>query len=182
MNVLKIDYQRYYTNQGNFFRFFYRFITNACFRANILYRLGHWCKCHKMNITAGICERLMHHLCHCWISVSADIGSGLMIAHVGTIVIGGRTQMGKNCDIRQNITIGGNFSKVNKSGQTMPIIGDNVSIGAGAVILGPVKIGSNSIIGANAVVIHDIPDNVIAAGNPAKVINKRWSTESGRKL
>ena len=59
---------------------------------------------------------------------------------------------------------------------------DNVSIGAGAVLLGPVKVGSHAIIGANAVVTKDVPEHVIVAGVPAKVIKERWDEGVSRTL
>ena len=88
------------------------------------------------------------------------------------VVVHARSVIGKNCLLGQNITIGG------KSGwYEVPIIGDNVHISAGARILGPVKVGNNVIIGANAVVIKDVPDNCIVAGVPAKVIRDKVSKE-----
>lgn len=70
---------------------------------------------------------------------------------------------GKNCKIFQQVTIGYN-------GDEQPIIGDNVVVCCGAKIIGGVKVGNNVIIGANAVVCKDIPDNVVVAGVPAKII------------
>lgn len=88
------------------------------------------------------------------------------------IFIASTVKMGKNCTILQQVTIGGN---PNTFDGTSPIsqaasIGDNVIIGAGAKIIGDVKIGDNVRIGANAVVTHDLPDNCVAAGVPAKII------------
>lgn len=74
--------------------------------------------------------------------------------------------------IGQNVTIGG------KSGwYEVPIIGDNVEINAGARIIGPIRIGNNVIIGANAVVVKDVPDKCIVAGIPAKIIKENISME-----
>ncbi|MNG29745.1 Serine acetyltransferase [compost metagenome] len=73
--------------------------------------------------------------------------------------------IGENCVIRQGVTIGNR-----KSGDDVPTIGDNVDIGAGAVIIGKIKIGDNVKIGANAVVLKDVPDNCTAVGNPARHI------------
>jgi serine O-acetyltransferase len=135
--------------------------------------MGRWCRLHKMGFMAAIAERLMHHLCHCWISTIIDIGPGFVVAHVcGIIIDGAAGPFGKNCTIRQNVTIGGNYGK-NKNGQTQPILGDNVSIGPGASILGPISIGSNIIIGANAVVTTDIPENSVVGCFRAEVVAKR---------
>lgn len=91
-----------------------------------------------------------------------------MIPHAQCIVIGPAT-IGKNVGISQGVTIGASFDK-EQGGKKCAIIGDNVWIGAGAKILGPISIGNNTIIGANSVVVKDIPANSVAVGIPAKVI------------
>lgn len=85
------------------------------------------------------------------------------------IVIADCAKLGNNCVIFQNVTIGGK-TRTGKNG--FPTIGDNVIIYAGACIIGDVKIGNNVQIGANSVVIKDVPDNCIVAGVPAKIIKK----------
>ena len=179
---LEMDYLRYGGSRGNVFMYMWRFLKCRGFRATTLYRLAHWCKLHRFKLGVAICLRSMRHLCHCSIGAGCEIGGGLKIAHSFGLVIGGNTILGKNCDVRQNVTFGGNYRKTGHDGRTKPLLGDNVSVGAGAVILGPVKIGSNSVIGANAVVTRDIPENVIAAGVPARVIKKMWDPDSGRQL
>jgi serine O-acetyltransferase len=124
----------------------------------------------------------MHHTCHCWISCAAEIGPGFLIAHVGGLVIGAGTRMGKDCDVRHNVTFGGNYNKVDADGRAYPWVGDNVSVGAGAVILGPVRIGSNAVIGANSVVTRDVPDNAIVLGIPAQVVRERRDNSLERGL
>jgi serine O-acetyltransferase len=96
------------------------------------------------------------------------IGYGLHIPHPIGIVINGKSTIGNNCTIMQQVTLGNNLLEINKA----PIIGDNVKIGAGAKIIGNVKIGDNVIIGANAVVTKDIPENCVVGGVPAKIIRK----------
>jgi serine O-acetyltransferase len=180
---LEQDYRRYSRGQpGNLWKYLYKAAANAGFRANLFYRSGAWFHHRRLGFLAGLCQRLMHHLCHCWISVSADIGPGFLIAHVGGIVVGDKTRIGANCDIRQNVTFGGNFKKTSPDGRTQPWLENNISIGAGAVILGPVRIGENAIIGANSVVTRDVPENMIAFGVPAQLIKERWDTDSGRML
>lgn len=93
------------------------------------------------------------------------IGPGLRIYHFGCIVLNSYAIIGKNCTLRHGVTIG-NRNEIDD----VPVLGDNVDIGAGAKILGRIRIGNNVTVGANAVVITDIPDNYIAVGVPAKAI------------
>ena len=98
---------------------------------------------------------------------TTKIGKGLRIHHYGCIIINSYSVIGDNCTIRHEVTIGNR-----NSDRDCPIIGNNCNIGAGAKILGAIKIGSNVDIGANAVVITDVPDNCIAVGVPARIIKK----------
>ena len=104
----------------------------------------------------------------CEIAPYATIGGGLFLPHSLGIVIGHGVIIGENCEIFQNVTIGSN--RKSKGGQLMPIIGNNVSINTGAVVVGPINVGDNVIIGANSYVDKDIQSNVVIAGNPAKII------------
>lgn len=95
-------------------------------------------------------------------------GPGLTIVHVGTIVVSGKAKIGKNCRIHVCTNIGNSLSH-GKDGT--PVIGDNVYIGPGAKIFGPITIGNNVAIGANAVVNKSFGENCTIAGVPAKVIS-----------
>lgn len=106
------------------------------------------------------------------VSVKASIGRNTIFHHHGVgCVVHDNAVIGENCHIFQNVTLGSKWSHGKLDGGA-PIIGNNVLIGAGAVILGNIKVGDNVNIGANAVVITDIPDNSIAVGVPAKIISK----------
>jgi serine O-acetyltransferase len=174
------DHARYGGRNANPLAMLLSAMRDAGFRAVALYRVGRWCRGRGLRLPAAVIERVMHHLCHCWISTAAEIGDGFMIAHVGGLVIGGGTIIGTNCDVRQNVTFGGNFNRGDV--RKKPIIGDNVSVGVGAVILGPVRVGSNSIIGANSVVTRDVPANVIVSGIPAGILKPRWDSAAKRRL
>jgi serine O-acetyltransferase len=101
------------------------------------------------------------------IGVAANIGQRLTIEHSGAIVIHGCAEIGDDCVIRQGVTIG---NRRMDAPFDAPKIGNRVNIGAGAKILGGVTIGDDVSIGANAVVIKDIPAGAIAVGVPAKII------------
>lgn len=182
ISYLKEDFGRLSPKKPSLSAIFYKALSNAGFRAVFFYRMGRYFYLGKHNFTAGLCQRMMHHFSHCWISVAADIGPGFMIAHVGSLVIGGETRIGKNCDVRQNVTFGGNFNKKTEDGRTQPWLEDNISVGVGAVIIGPVIVGSNSIIGANTVVTRDVPVNSIFFGVPGHVIKERWQNDTLRQL
>ena len=98
----------------------------------------------------------------------ATIGKGLFIDHGMGIVIGETTEIGKNCVLFHNVTLGGTGKH---SGKRHPTLGDDVMVGTGAIILGPVSIGSHVRIGANSFVyMADIPDNATVVGIPARIV------------
>jgi serine O-acetyltransferase len=95
----------------------------------------------------------------------AEVGRNFIIDHFGGIIISGYAKFGDNCRIRDGVVVGLRHVEDKRA----PTIGDNVDIGSGAKLLGPIRIGNNVLIGANAVVIIDVPDNSIAVGVPAVV-------------
>lgn len=105
----------------------------------------------------------------CDIKPSIVIGEGFEIFHSAhASVVSPGTIIGKNVSLRQNTTIGAKgFSGSDKS----PVIMDNVTIGPNVCIIGDITVGKGAIIGAGAVVVKDVPDNAVVAGNPAKVIS-----------
>ena len=114
-------------------------------------------------IPAGLLMRLIRWYYHCDIPYMLDV-SGCYFCHNGFgVVINPRTILGKDIVIQHGVTIG-------EIGDAVPIIGNNVYIGAKAMIIGGVKIGDNTKIGAGAVVLHDVPSGSTAIGFPAKII------------
>jgi serine O-acetyltransferase len=94
---------------------------------------------------------------------AARIGRGLFIDHGAGVVVGETAEIGENVTLYQGVTLGGTgFQR----GKRHPTVGDDVVIGSGAKVLGPVEIGQRSKIGANSVVIHDVPENSTVVGNP----------------
>jgi serine O-acetyltransferase len=95
----------------------------------------------------------------------ATVGRNFVIDHFGGIIVSGYAQFGDNCRIRNGVVVG--LRRIEE--KRAPVIGNNVDIGAGAKLLGPIHIGDNAIIGANAVVLCDVPADSIAVGVPALV-------------
>jgi serine O-acetyltransferase len=132
-------------------------------RAMLWYRFGSWCAWHGIPFIPGFVRRFLYRFFGLDIVMGIKIGGGLYIPHPnGTVIVA--EEIGKNCNIIANVTIG------MRNEWTFPIIGDNVFIGAGARILGGIRIGDNSVIGANSVVIQDVPDNTTVVGIPARVV------------
>ena len=99
------------------------------------------------------------------LSPETQIGPGFFISHFGGIWINPRVRMGARCTIAHAITIGAPDAEVGA-----PVLGDRVWIGAGAVITGPVQVGSGAVIGANSLVSSNVPENAVVVGVPARVL------------
>jgi serine O-acetyltransferase len=138
------------------------------------YRLGHLryrFNSKFIRIPLGVVHLLLAKLAEMLtgisIGVSAHIGRRLIIEHSGAIVVHGNAELGDDCIIRQGVTIG-NRRLDDPFGA--PVIGHRVNIGAGAKVLGRIRIGNDVEIGANAVVLIDVPEGAVAVGVPARIL------------
>jgi serine O-acetyltransferase len=134
-----------------------------------LYRMKMRLRARKLPLLPGACDLLSRALFKVQIGNDVYVGPGLMITH-GQVVIDGRTTIGARCQINPWVTIGLSNSKKLGFSIEGPRIGDNVHIGTGAKIIGPITIGDRVRIGANAVVVHDVPSGVTVVGVPARVV------------
>ncbi len=134
----------------------------------LIYRLQAWLRSNRVPLLPGLCRRLTMAVAAVSIGDSAVVGPALLLAH-GNVVIDGRTRIGGLCTIGPFVTIGLNTGGPDAS-LVGPTIGRFVFIGTGAKILGPITIGENARIGANAVVMTDVPANSTAVGVPAHAI------------
>jgi serine O-acetyltransferase len=142
------------------------------FNAISLYRAGRFLERWRIPILPRVCEGLIFLLFNSSIPLACEIGSGSICGHRGIgVVISSGAKIGKNCIIRAHVVIGGGHS------QGKPVIGDDVLIGVGAKILGGVHLGDGARIGANAVVIDDVPAMATAVGVPARVVQSKHSKE-----
>jgi serine O-acetyltransferase len=133
-------------------------------QAVLLFRLG-----QSASSRSGLLGLLVRYLAQvltgCSISTEASIGPGLCLPHPTGIVIGAHSRLGSYAKVMQGVTVGA-------SSEGSPVIGDHVYIGPGAKVLGGVEVGSYASIGANAVVIEDVPEHSFVAGVPARVIRR----------
>lgn len=137
------------------------------FRAVRSYRIAHWFHERGHFFIARWISQHSRHKTGIEIHPGAKIGKGLFIDHGAGVVIGETTEIGDNCTLYQNVTLGGTGKDL---GKRHPTLGNNVLVGAGARVLGPFKIGDNSKIAANAVVLEEVPPNCTAVGVPARIV------------
>ncbi len=152
--------------------FFEIFFTYSGFHALLVYRFCHifW------KVKLKFFSKFLSNICRMFTSVeihpASVIGSGFFIDHGAGLVIGETSKIGDNVTVYQQVTLGGISPSVNanlqRNSKRHPTIEDNVIIGSGAQVLGPITIGKNSRIGANAVVLNDVPKNTTYVGIPAR--------------
>lgn len=143
-----------------------------CIHALISYRISHFFYKHKRFFIARLISQLSRFYTGIEIHPGATIGKGLFIDHGMGVVIGETAEIGDDVTIYHGVTLGGTGKH---KGKRHPTIGNNVLIGTGAKVLGPITIGNNAKIGANSVVLHNVPNGATAVGIRAKNIIKNSS-------
>ena len=133
------------------------------------HRISHWLWNRGARVAARVFAELTRILTGVEIHPGAILGSGLFIDHATGVVIGETAEVGDNVTIYHGVTLGGSG---NDTGKRHPTIGDRVIIGAGAKVLGAIKIGDDSRIGANAVVVKEVPSSSVVVGVPGQIISR----------
>lgn len=135
--------------------------------AIIFHRVSHWLWTHGLRFLGRLNSQLARHFTGIEIHPGAQIGRRLVIDHGMGVVIGETAEIGDDCLIYHGVTLGGTGKD---SGKRHPTIGNNVLLACGAKVLGPFRVGDNSRIAANAVVLSEIPPDATAVGVPARVV------------
>jgi serine O-acetyltransferase len=146
------------------------------FWAMVVYRFGRWRYTIRFALLRKVFS-LLYKVAYKFVQIitgielpcEVDVGRGFVIDHFGGIVVSGYAKFGDNCRIRNGVVVG--LARVDDP--VAPVIGNNVDIGTGAKVLGRITIGDNVLIGANAVVVRDVPANHIAVGVPAVIKPRR---------
>ena len=149
------------------------------FHAILIHRINHFLWGIHIPVIPRLLSHAMRFLTGIEIHPAAKIGAGFFIDHGMGVVIGETSEIGENVLLYQGVTLGGTGKE---KGKRHPALGNNVVVGAGTKILGPITIGNNVKIGANSVVLKSIPDNSIVVGVPGRITKKkiiRMTTEEG---
>jgi len=167
LDLLRQDYRAIYRNdptargaQG---------LLYPCYHAILLHRLlAHPLYGLGFQFLGRLVSQIARFLTGLEIHPGARIGGGFFVDHGMGVVIGETAEVGENCVMFHNVTLGGTG---HHQGKRHPTLGDNVFIGTAATLLGPITVGSNVRVGANSVIImHDVPDNVTVVGAPARIV------------
>ena len=134
------------------------------------HRASSWLWRHGRTLPARLCSAFTQRLTGVDIHPAAVLGAGLFIDHATGVVIGETAEVGTDVTIYHGVTLGGTSLE---RGKRHPTVGDRVTIGAGAKVLGPITIGHDSRIGANAVVVKPVPPDSVVVGVPGQVIIRR---------
>lgn len=135
--------------------------------ATMYHQAAHFCYCHKMKFLARTISQWSRFWTGIEIHPGAKIGRRLVIDHGTGIVVGATAEIGDDCLLYQCVTLGGTGIS---SGKRHPTLGNDVMVGSGAKILGPIRIGDHARVAANAVVLQNVPDNSTVVGVPGRVV------------
>ena len=153
-------------------------LTYSGFHALIYYRHAHFFYRHRCKLLARMISQTARFFTGIEIHPGARIGRGVFIDHGSGVVIGETAEVGDNVVIYQGVTLGGTGKD---KGKRHPTIGDNVMLGAGAKVLGPFTVGEGSKIGANSVVLKEVPPHSTVVGVPGRVV-KQYNQKVGDSL
>jgi len=142
-------------------------LTYAGFHALLFYRMAHWLWKRRIPFLPRAISQLARFLTGIEIHPGATIGSGLFIDHGMGVVIGETTEIGDNVTLFQGVTLGGTGKQ---RGKRHPTLGSHVVVGAGAKVLGPITVGDYVKIGANSVLLQDVPDHSTVVGIPGRIV------------
>jgi serine O-acetyltransferase len=172
---LLADLERYKTAEGGLGRA----LANSAFWGVACYRFGHWIYKESppawarpaLKLAYQVTNKVLEATTEMFLDPQAEIGEGLYIGHSGGVHINEGAVVGKNCDIAHQVTIG--TSAGGRPGA--PTIGDNAYIGAGAKLIGRIRVGDDAKVSANSLVMSNVPAGATVVGVPARVVMRAQS-------
>lgn len=177
LGFLQKDYARL-TGSGeaaSLFRIYLHTLRDSSFGAVFVYRflscsLRNKLKFHLMRLVMRLFVPLRQDI---ELNVQAEIGEGLIVYHGSGLVVGSGIKAGKNLTLEHGVTLGNRIGSSIDDAFSWPVLGDNCFVGCGSAVLGPVRLGNNAKVGANAVVLCDVPENCSAVGVPARILSRK---------
>ncbi len=146
--------------------------------AVVLHRMAHWLWHHEMPWMARVLSNLGRWFTGIEIHPAARIGRRFFIDHGMGVVIGETAEIGDDCTLYHGVTLGGTSWE---KGKRHPTLGNDVVVGAGAKVLGPIKIGNGARIGSNAVVVKSVPANATVVGVPGRLVGRPMEEQSEQR-
>ena len=169
-DLIRSDFERWRTGSGTL-----RAFSQEGLWGTVIYRLRHRLRSEPLVPGAPLWRALLYPvakflklLVGASLNPAGEIGSGFMLVHGGSVFLGGEMVMGSDCTVFHEVTIGPSGIR----SKEYPVIGDRVTIFPGAKIIGGITVGDDAVIGANSVVIEDVPAGAVVAGNPGRVIRR----------
>lgn len=154
-------------------------LTYPGFHALVAHRIAFFLRRHNVPVLPRIIAQISYFFTGIDIHPAAKVGEGFFIDHGAGVVIGETAVIGRNVTLFQGVTLGGTGRE---RGKRHPTIGDNVTIGAGAKVLGNITIGDNAYIGANAVVLRSVPEGATVVGVPGRIARRAGAKVTGINL
>jgi serine O-acetyltransferase len=152
------------------------FLLYPGLHAIIIHRFTHLLWKLKIPFLPRLLSQISRFLTGIEIHPGAKVGKGFFIDHGMGVVIGETTEIGDNCVLFHNVTLGGTGKH---KGKRHPTLGNNVMVGTGAILLGPIRVGNNVKIGANTfILMQDVPDNTTVAGIPGRIVKMNGQSVS----
>ncbi|HEX4174249.1 MAG TPA: serine O-acetyltransferase [Acetobacteraceae bacterium] len=142
------------------------------------HRLSHWLWQHGMRLLGRFSSHLARWLTGIEIHPAAKIGRRFVIDHGMGVVIGETAEVGNDCYFYHQVTLG--VARASGGGKRHPSVGNNVIIGAGAKVLGPIRVGDNARVGSNAVVLDHVPNDTTVVGIPARPVDREATRDRGK--
>jgi serine O-acetyltransferase len=165
IHTITRDFRRYTGGRGGRIRLLYYYFSHPGIRAVVLFRLATYLSSRGMTVIPALISVRILSKAGADIRVGAQIGPGLVMRHPIGVVIGHEVTIGEDCTILQNVTLGERLGV--EDDHRCPIVGSRVTLCAGCVVTGPVMVGDNAIVAANAVVLQNVPADALALGIPA---------------